>query len=278
MMTSQYIKEKMREDQIPGGKGDDKTPGDFNRDQILKGMQVEMEHTDDPAIAMEITMDHLSEDPTYYDKLATIHQEGATDPYELKAWALFSEYIYFKYFDKMTDIRSLDKAKQLALKKIPSKNHHYVDYFYNYKKKKLGIKEITESKSNWSKALDLWKPNNLKPFSQAYKALSKEERKALDAHMIELADYGDKETAMYFKLIPKFKQKYGIKEEIMNLNETNITPEEAEKMLRIVNEIQNQTKKRHTPLYNGSLKEWANMIKLIEASAKALRKIYAGIK
>ena len=42
---------------------------DFKPDQILKGMKVEMEHTNDPGIALEITMDHLTENQDYYDYL-----------------------------------------------------------------------------------------------------------------------------------------------------------------------------------------------------------------
>jgi len=38
--------------------------------QIKKGIEVEMEHTDDPKIALKIAMDHIKEDPKYYDKLA----------------------------------------------------------------------------------------------------------------------------------------------------------------------------------------------------------------
>jgi hypothetical protein len=37
--------------------------------QIKKGIEVEMEHTDDPKIALKIAMDHIKEDPKYYDKL-----------------------------------------------------------------------------------------------------------------------------------------------------------------------------------------------------------------
>lgn len=38
--------------------------------QIKKGIEVEMEHTDDPKLALKIAMDHIKEDPQYYDKLA----------------------------------------------------------------------------------------------------------------------------------------------------------------------------------------------------------------
>jgi hypothetical protein len=51
---------------IPGGKGEGKTAIDFDPEQILMGMRVEMEHTDDPMYALEITIDHLTEDPEYY--------------------------------------------------------------------------------------------------------------------------------------------------------------------------------------------------------------------
>lgn len=39
-------------------------------DQIKKGIEVEMEHTSDKKEALKIALDHLSEDPKYYDKLA----------------------------------------------------------------------------------------------------------------------------------------------------------------------------------------------------------------
>ena len=51
---------------IPGGKGEGKSAKDFDPEQILMGMRVEMEHTDDPMYALEITIDHLTEDPEYY--------------------------------------------------------------------------------------------------------------------------------------------------------------------------------------------------------------------
>jgi len=54
---------------LPGGTGD-KTPTDkVNAVQLSLGVQIEMEHTNDPEIAKEIAMDHLTEDPEYYQKL-----------------------------------------------------------------------------------------------------------------------------------------------------------------------------------------------------------------
>lgn len=54
------------QDQIDGGLADNKMPKEFNKEQLIKGLKVEMEHTDNPLIALEIAMDHLSEDDTYY--------------------------------------------------------------------------------------------------------------------------------------------------------------------------------------------------------------------
>lgn len=53
---------------IPGGRGQHRSPWDFEPDQFMRGMQVEMEHTDDWCIAGQIVMDHLDENPDYYGK------------------------------------------------------------------------------------------------------------------------------------------------------------------------------------------------------------------
>lgn len=55
--------------QIPGGHAESRTPADFCSKALGKGLKHEMEHTTDPKIATEIAMDHLTEDPDYYDKL-----------------------------------------------------------------------------------------------------------------------------------------------------------------------------------------------------------------
>ena len=70
-----HVSEKWK-DKIHGGLADKKKPSDFDKEDLKKGIKVEMEHTDDPRKAAEIAMDHLSEDPKYYDKLATIEKEG----------------------------------------------------------------------------------------------------------------------------------------------------------------------------------------------------------
>jgi hypothetical protein len=79
-------------DNIPGGLANDKTTKDlankYNvelskiKEELTKGIKVEMEHTTDVRIAAEIAMDHLWEDLKYYDKLAKIEtptNEGLKD-------------------------------------------------------------------------------------------------------------------------------------------------------------------------------------------------------
>lgn len=64
------------EDKIPGGLADQKKPRDFSSAQLEKGITVEIEHTKDPAVALEIAMDHLVEDKNYYDKLEKIEKHA----------------------------------------------------------------------------------------------------------------------------------------------------------------------------------------------------------
>ena len=58
-----------------GGEADDKKPSDFDSKQLFDGIRVELEHTNDIEIAVEIAMDHLSSDMNYYKKLRKIDPE-----------------------------------------------------------------------------------------------------------------------------------------------------------------------------------------------------------
>lgn len=57
------------QEKIKGGKADNMDPSQFDQKQLMKGIHVEFEHTNDVKTAMEICMDHLIEDDFYYDKL-----------------------------------------------------------------------------------------------------------------------------------------------------------------------------------------------------------------
>lgn len=64
-----------KKEEIPGGLAEGKEPEDFSSEQLAKGVMVELEHTEDLGIAEEIAMDHLAEDPEYYDWLEQIEAD-----------------------------------------------------------------------------------------------------------------------------------------------------------------------------------------------------------
>lgn len=56
----------MYSEHLIGGIGDGRDPDEFDQEQLYMGVLVEIEHTDDPMVAMELAIDHLSEMPEYY--------------------------------------------------------------------------------------------------------------------------------------------------------------------------------------------------------------------
>jgi len=109
-----YIEQShLDEDKIPGGLAQGKTIPDIAKHhkerpstillQLAKGIEVEMEHTTSKKIAKEIAMDHLWEDPKYYDKLASI-EEIKINPPLTKSWEEvrdLSRYLMSKTDDKL---------------------------------------------------------------------------------------------------------------------------------------------------------------------------------
>ena len=91
--TETKLTKSVNEDEIPGGLADGMTVGDLASkhevdieqllDKMEKGVNVEMEHTNDKSIAIEIAMDHIYEDLHYYDKLEDMesksHKEEAKE-------------------------------------------------------------------------------------------------------------------------------------------------------------------------------------------------------
>lgn len=72
-----------KKDKIIGGESDNESPNDFNKKDLEKGKKIELEHTNDPDIAQEITMDHLKEHKDYYVGLE--HMEDALEEIEERA-------------------------------------------------------------------------------------------------------------------------------------------------------------------------------------------------
>lgn len=87
MGDAMKYKQSFKEEELEGGKSDKMTLQDIAKKhdkkgyyhiddmvsslkkQFQKGIKVEMEHTSNKDVAKEIVMDHLFEDPNYYDKL-----------------------------------------------------------------------------------------------------------------------------------------------------------------------------------------------------------------
>ena len=68
---------KTSDDILPGGIGDKYNVSDFPKKEMAKGVKTESEHTTNPAIAADITKDHLVEDPKYYTKLEKVEKKSA---------------------------------------------------------------------------------------------------------------------------------------------------------------------------------------------------------
>lgn len=88
-ILKKYLPDYVNEDMIPGGLAQNKTLEDIVKhhnvslkhiiNQLKKGIQIELEHTQDEKVAEEIAMDHLWEDPDYYDKLEKIESPDSNN-------------------------------------------------------------------------------------------------------------------------------------------------------------------------------------------------------
>lgn len=61
-------------DRLRGGRADFRDTSEFDPDELARGIEHEMEHTDDPRIAREIASDHLAEDGAYYTHLEAMER------------------------------------------------------------------------------------------------------------------------------------------------------------------------------------------------------------
>lgn len=75
-------------EKIKGGLSDNKTLSQIAKKhscdvlelkkELTKGIKIEKEHTKDESIAKEITLDHLWEDPKYYQELKKVEAKEMT--------------------------------------------------------------------------------------------------------------------------------------------------------------------------------------------------------
>lgn len=130
-MTPALFQMLKHADILPGGLADRKKPSDFPATSLAAGRKVELEHTKIRPLATEIAMDHLTEDPRYYEKLKKVektaaplapserHQEkldshfSSDDP---KKWRLFRRNLRAKSFAEAVaqDERSDSKLKKFS--------------------------------------------------------------------------------------------------------------------------------------------------------------------
>jgi len=69
-----------KEEELEGGEADGAPDDEFDAEQLRIGQHHELEHTDNPAVALEIAKDHLRKDPIYYTKLARMEAGECDHP------------------------------------------------------------------------------------------------------------------------------------------------------------------------------------------------------
>lgn len=74
-------------DVLSGGRADLNKPSDFPKATLSEGRKHEHEHTDSAHVATEIAMDHLKEDPKYYEKVQKL--EKAAEEFKLQGHRKF---------------------------------------------------------------------------------------------------------------------------------------------------------------------------------------------
>lgn len=96
-------------DRLKGGLADEGAPIGVDPKQVAMGIEVEREHSDDPVTAREIAYDHLTEDPEYYSKLATIEDDEGIANFEIP----FQKFLHHaqRLVDKDTKI-GIDRARR----------------------------------------------------------------------------------------------------------------------------------------------------------------------
>lgn len=127
--------DKTAGEKVKGGFGDNKSDKDFDPEQLNKGIKIELEHTDDPEVAKEITKDHLTESKDfkggkggkYYDKLEKLedeYKEELTDKEQVKARLILNLLSIAEQFKGNKKIARLieEKIQKIAKKSVFEKH------------------------------------------------------------------------------------------------------------------------------------------------------------
>ena len=149
---------KIKEDHIPGGLSSGKTlidlakkwdekgyydPTQYAREYIkpklMKGIKVEMEHTNDVRIAAEIAMDHLWEDINYYEKLAKI-EKNTNEELNPNEKEMIDGIV-----DLLIQVKDIDNRRQMVINTLKDFDEEEIDVDREEFFKRCGINEATSS-------------------------------------------------------------------------------------------------------------------------------------
>lgn len=169
MSETEDIQDKEVGNQIDGGLADEKDPIDFNPQQIMIGMGVEMEHTDDPKIALEITMDHLIEIPDYYTRLNKMEAEAKAEN-----------------SDSVDEMKDGEKDEELTDELLGYKSHNVGDDYNKEDTNKHPLADILDSDGTEE---DLSKQNTgAKGVNQALEGQNIAEEEDFDEYQGDIGD------------------------------------------------------------------------------------------
>jgi hypothetical protein len=143
-------KQGFTEENLEGGMADKKTVEDIAKKhkvdikvltkQFNKGVKVEMEHTDNKQMAKEIAMDHISEDPKYYDKLSKMETKDTKDNQNDKE-------MVDGIIDIIKQIKDTSNRKEVAQNMIKKLKREKVDFDHVDFLKRCSFKHIKKSES-----------------------------------------------------------------------------------------------------------------------------------
>lgn len=114
-----------RKDILKGGKADNLTIKDIANmhsvseddilQQLLKGIEIELEHTDDRDLAYEIALDHLFEIPDYYDRLEKMEKDATMENISTVSGTSFIVESYDGTFTQEVDIHQIQRLLEAEI-------------------------------------------------------------------------------------------------------------------------------------------------------------------
>lgn len=167
---------KIKEDVIPGGLANGKTlidlakkydekgyydPKQYAREYIkpklMKGIEVEMEHTNDVRIATEIAMDHLWEDINYYEKLAKI-EKNTNEELNPNEKEMIDGIV-----DMLNQVEDLENRKEMAFDRLRDFEKEGIDVDVKQFLSRCGISQFDEMAKSELDQVEKYADSQLSP-------------------------------------------------------------------------------------------------------------------